>query len=60
MVISCMNGFAARITEGHFSEGKLILYKSPLYYFDTDGYRDANVELFLLYLASESVGDTTA
>lgn len=60
MVISCMNGFAARITEGHFSEGKLILYKSPLHYFDTEGYREANVELFLLYLASEPVGVTTA
>lgn len=60
MVISCMNGFAARIIEGHYNEGKLVLYKSELFDFATEGYRDANVELFLLYLGSQPVGDTVS
>lgn len=60
MLISSMNGFAARIVQGHYSEGKLVLYKSDLFYFNTAGYREANIELFLRYLGSEPVGDTVS
>ncbi|KAL2870545.1 uncharacterized protein BJX67DRAFT_370071 [Aspergillus lucknowensis] len=57
-IISCMNGFKARILQAHFWYGELIIYKSWLYDFSTPEERGVNVPLFLRYLASRPVGDT--
>ncbi|KAL4921313.1 hypothetical protein BDW62DRAFT_219470 [Aspergillus aurantiobrunneus] len=57
-VVSCMDGCAARIIQAHYSQGRLIVYKSRLYYFNDPHLRQSYVDLFLLYLASEPVGNT--
>ncbi|KAL4941983.1 hypothetical protein BDV06DRAFT_222607 [Aspergillus oleicola] len=56
--VSCMNEFAARVLQAHYSEGQLIIFKSKFYFFDNPTKRDDNINLFVLYLASEPVGNT--
>ncbi|KAL4949086.1 hypothetical protein BDW69DRAFT_188667 [Aspergillus filifer] len=58
-VISSMNEFAARILQAYYSEDELIVFKSGLYHFNDKHKRDDYINLFMLYLASEPVGDTT-
>ncbi|KAL4800861.1 hypothetical protein BDV19DRAFT_383881 [Aspergillus venezuelensis] len=57
-VVSCMNEFAARVLQAYYSENELIVFKSKLYHFDDKHKRDDYINLFMLYLASEPVGDT--
>lgn len=57
-VVSCVNGYGARILQAHYQEEKLVVYKSRYYDFGDAEERYRNTRLFLLYLASEPVGNT--
>ncbi|KAL4966171.1 uncharacterized protein BDV14DRAFT_199304 [Aspergillus stella-maris] len=57
-MVSCMNEFTARVSQAYYSEEELIVFKSKLYHFDDKHKREDHINLFMLYLASEPVGDT--
>ncbi|KAL4925952.1 uncharacterized protein BDV17DRAFT_293933 [Aspergillus undulatus] len=59
-VISCLNGYAARVIQAYYRDEELLLYKSKLHFFDRECERQRNINLFLLYLACQPVGDTIA
>ncbi|KAL4883181.1 hypothetical protein BJY04DRAFT_216481 [Aspergillus karnatakaensis] len=56
--ISCMNGREARLLQAFFLQEELVIYKSGLLNFSIEKSMSVNVPLFMLYLASEPVGDT--
>ncbi|PYI02466.1 hypothetical protein BO78DRAFT_453940 [Aspergillus sclerotiicarbonarius CBS 121057] len=58
LMISCMGFLKARILQAHYTNGKLMVSKSPLHDFSTPEARQKNIPLFLLYMCSECVGDT--
>jgi len=58
MAISSFDDKKARLIQAHFDSGQLVIRKSKLHDFSTLEGLDRNVNLFMLYMASECVGNT--
>jgi hypothetical protein len=58
MLVTTFNETKARIIQGRYRDGQMVIYQSDIYAFNTlESSRD-NVPLFMAYMASEPVGDT--
>lgn len=58
MVFSFIGEKKGRILQAHFSYNGLVIRKSKLYDFSTAEKAKPHIELFLQYMASDTVGDT--
>ncbi|KAL3487397.1 hypothetical protein BJX62DRAFT_213729 [Aspergillus germanicus] len=58
MLVTTFNETKARIIQGHYCDGQMVICKSDIYDFNTLESRQDNVSLFLAYMASEPVWDT--
>lgn len=57
-MVSTLGYMKDRILQVYFEKGRLVILKSKLYDFSTPESCDQNLGLFMLYLASDCVGDT--
>ncbi|PWY91685.1 hypothetical protein BO94DRAFT_564453 [Aspergillus sclerotioniger CBS 115572] len=60
LMISCIGFLKARIIQAYYTNGRLMMLKSPLHDFSTPEARGINIPLFLLYMCSDCIGDTKA
>ncbi|KAJ5576465.1 hypothetical protein N7535_003391 [Penicillium sp. DV-2018c] len=57
MVISTFGRMKARILTAHYESEELIIRKAPLLDFAEDGPAEANMDLFMRYMASKAIDD---